>query len=280
MSFESCSWRGVLDTTLCDKVCQWLATGHWFSPGTLVSSTIKNWQPRYNWNVVESGAKNPTHIYVHRIHHIDLSCYVSDCTVGTCDDGKPRIIYMYIVPSQYNQTREKKGYILIVKFNVPLIERDKLRLRTPAVSLSLCKGWYCQSMFSLICLIQHFAFFLFVSCSRLDQHVYMKCPRCNIAMCKVFTLPWWCQALSYIFEVHDFLLCKIVMDKKNLLSFGFLQINYDWIWCVSEDAILIIPLSTYMVLFYRKEMKSLDFPVKVNRHFEHTIHCDFLHTCM
>jgi hypothetical protein len=35
------SWRGVLDTTLCDKVCQWLATGWWFSPGTPVSSTNK-----------------------------------------------------------------------------------------------------------------------------------------------------------------------------------------------------------------------------------------------
>jgi len=33
--------RGVLDTTLCDRVCQWLATGRWFSPGTLVSSTNK-----------------------------------------------------------------------------------------------------------------------------------------------------------------------------------------------------------------------------------------------
>ena len=31
--------RGVLDTTLCDKVCQWLATDRWFSPGTPVSST-------------------------------------------------------------------------------------------------------------------------------------------------------------------------------------------------------------------------------------------------
>ena len=26
-------WRGVLDKTLCDKVCQWL-TGRWFSPST------------------------------------------------------------------------------------------------------------------------------------------------------------------------------------------------------------------------------------------------------
>jgi len=33
--------RGVPDTTLCDKVCQWLATGRWFSPCTLVSSTNK-----------------------------------------------------------------------------------------------------------------------------------------------------------------------------------------------------------------------------------------------
>ena len=32
---------GVLDTTLCDKVCQWLATGRWFSLGTTVSFTNK-----------------------------------------------------------------------------------------------------------------------------------------------------------------------------------------------------------------------------------------------
>jgi hypothetical protein len=32
---ESCSWRSVLNTTLCDKICQW------FSLGTQVSSTNK-----------------------------------------------------------------------------------------------------------------------------------------------------------------------------------------------------------------------------------------------
>ena len=30
-----------LNTRFCDKVCQWLVTGRWFSPGTLVSSTNK-----------------------------------------------------------------------------------------------------------------------------------------------------------------------------------------------------------------------------------------------
>jgi len=33
--------RGVLDTTVCDQVCLWLATGRWFSPRTPVSSTNK-----------------------------------------------------------------------------------------------------------------------------------------------------------------------------------------------------------------------------------------------
>jgi hypothetical protein len=33
--------RGVLETTVCDKVCQWLATGRWFSLGPPISSTNK-----------------------------------------------------------------------------------------------------------------------------------------------------------------------------------------------------------------------------------------------
>jgi hypothetical protein len=35
VEIDSCSWQGVLETPLCDKVCQW------FSPATSVSSTIK-----------------------------------------------------------------------------------------------------------------------------------------------------------------------------------------------------------------------------------------------
>jgi hypothetical protein len=38
---EPCSWQGVLDTTLCDKVCQWFAAGRWFSPGIQVFTTNK-----------------------------------------------------------------------------------------------------------------------------------------------------------------------------------------------------------------------------------------------
>ena len=41
--------------SICNRVCQWLTAGWWFSLGTLVSSTNKNGPPRYSWNIVESG---------------------------------------------------------------------------------------------------------------------------------------------------------------------------------------------------------------------------------
>ena len=41
VSSNSAWARCVLDTTLCDEVCQWLATGRWLSPATPVSSTNK-----------------------------------------------------------------------------------------------------------------------------------------------------------------------------------------------------------------------------------------------
>ena len=43
--FELRSWQHILHTTLCDKVCQWLAVGRWLSPGTPVSSTNKTDHP-------------------------------------------------------------------------------------------------------------------------------------------------------------------------------------------------------------------------------------------
>jgi hypothetical protein len=33
--------QGVLYTSLCDKVCQWVSTGRWFTPDTPLSSTNK-----------------------------------------------------------------------------------------------------------------------------------------------------------------------------------------------------------------------------------------------
>ena len=59
--FEPRSWRGVLDTVLCDNVCQWLGTGRWFSPGTLVSSTNKTITSQAN---IELFTKSFLHIFL------------------------------------------------------------------------------------------------------------------------------------------------------------------------------------------------------------------------
>ena len=39
--FQSCSWRGILDTTLCNTVCQWFAAGQLFSLITPICPTNK-----------------------------------------------------------------------------------------------------------------------------------------------------------------------------------------------------------------------------------------------
>ena len=61
-------------TTLCDKVCQWLATGRWFSPGTPVSFTNKT--DRHDITEVllkvALNAVNPYSLIIHRrLDHIN-----------------------------------------------------------------------------------------------------------------------------------------------------------------------------------------------------------------
>ena len=47
---------GILNTTLCDKVCQWLATGRWLSPVSSTNKTdLHDWN---NGNIVESDVKH------------------------------------------------------------------------------------------------------------------------------------------------------------------------------------------------------------------------------
>jgi hypothetical protein len=73
--------RGVLDATLWDNVCQWLAADRWISPGTPVSSTNKT---DHYWNIVESGVKhhnhNPPPYIFYKVLIFDLiiimSCYI------------------------------------------------------------------------------------------------------------------------------------------------------------------------------------------------------------
>ena len=64
--------RCVLDTTLCDKVCQWLAAGRWVSPGCLHQY---NWPPQYSWTIVKSGVKhhNPKLIPAFRKNYARIS---------------------------------------------------------------------------------------------------------------------------------------------------------------------------------------------------------------
>ena len=69
--------RGVLDTTLCDKVCQWLAAGRWFSLGTVISPT------------------NKTDCY--DIHEILLNVTLNTVTITLYNDPFHYMYWFYIV---------------------------------------------------------------------------------------------------------------------------------------------------------------------------------------
>ena len=51
---QVCGFLQVLYTTLCDEVCQWLATGRWFSPGTLYNIMWWSLSVTYGRSVVFS----------------------------------------------------------------------------------------------------------------------------------------------------------------------------------------------------------------------------------
>jgi hypothetical protein len=69
--------RGELDTTLCDKVCQWLPAGRWFSPGTPVSSINKTNHHDITeiWLFLQRCVVNFVSFYIIKlwVHTIDLT---------------------------------------------------------------------------------------------------------------------------------------------------------------------------------------------------------------
>jgi hypothetical protein len=79
--FESHLWRGVLDTTLCDKVCQWLdttlcdkacqwlETARWFSPVSSTNKTGRHDITEILLKVALNTRNQPTNLYESVISH-------------------------------------------------------------------------------------------------------------------------------------------------------------------------------------------------------------------
>ena len=75
--FEPRSWRGVLKTTLCDKVCQCLVTGQWFSLGNPVTSTNKTDRHKIFLNVKHHKPNQPLLHWKHTfLITIDKNCFL------------------------------------------------------------------------------------------------------------------------------------------------------------------------------------------------------------
>jgi hypothetical protein len=58
----------ILNTTLCDQVCQSLVTGRWFSPGTSVSSNNKTNRHDIIEILLKMALNTITLTYMHRYY--------------------------------------------------------------------------------------------------------------------------------------------------------------------------------------------------------------------
>ena len=78
--FESRLWRDVPDTTLCDKVCQWLATGRWFSRDTPVSSTSKTERQDIAEILLKVALNTITLTLLKHCEQFCPCCIIADCS--------------------------------------------------------------------------------------------------------------------------------------------------------------------------------------------------------
>ena len=117
--FEPRSWLGALDVTLCNKVCQWLATDRWFYPVSSNNKTDRH-------DIAEILLKVPlntinqahTHIYINGLKLVNNQSYrmlVSQRTWRYCTNKK----IGYILYIQHRHLS-----FVVIKVSLPDIRRE------------------------------------------------------------------------------------------------------------------------------------------------------------
>ena len=104
--------RGVLDTTLCDKVCQWLLAGQWFLPGIPVCSANKT----DLHDITEILLKGTLSIIISNSGSFFLFCVPARTYIE-----RPwfLVVYLYTVrlPTGYNLCHSKNAsYVFVLEY--------------------------------------------------------------------------------------------------------------------------------------------------------------------
>jgi hypothetical protein len=124
-------------TTLCDKVCQWLAAGRWFSPGHPVSSTNKTVYLMFPVSYDCPFLTSPSvfsNVYLSNVlanlDEFTILCYVSHngCPISMCRawqwiKNRTFVHHHIVVCCLYISTddiRSKVSLITIISFNISI----------------------------------------------------------------------------------------------------------------------------------------------------------------
>ena len=145
--FKSCTWQDVLDTTFCDKVCQGLATGRWFSLGTLISSTNKT-DCHDTTEILLKVALNTINPTNHFINTVDSHClelgwleFLSKSRTSLC-------INIYNLTPVESNSDESKFRLSRIKVLVP-------RCRKPYYWHSISQIYQSKHVYYLVLKLDH-----------------------------------------------------------------------------------------------------------------------------
>jgi hypothetical protein len=138
--------RGVLDTTLCDTICQWLAIGRWFSPSTPVSSTNKTQHFFYYHELILFCFLNKA----------DTFSFESSSTLPGISEEIFGVTFSQIIPHSYQINYFYRLFIYVF----PIIKKDELVSYGSVVVFCFCsvkwgeRWWFV--LFILIVTLQTF----------------------------------------------------------------------------------------------------------------------------
>jgi len=90
--FKPRAWWVVLDTTLCDKVCQWLATGRWCSPDSSTKQTDRHFITeilfKVGLNTINQTITLQNKAWYTKVHNSHILC-VNGIMLHTCSSCGP-----------------------------------------------------------------------------------------------------------------------------------------------------------------------------------------------
>ena len=114
----NCSWRDVLDTTLCNNVSQWLTTGRWFSPVPYIISLRHIYLNLKKNTITQHGAEGPSWSWSYGSWIYNYLC--NKCLSPPMFKSRSGRCVQHYVIKFVSDLRQVRGFLLVFWFPPPI----------------------------------------------------------------------------------------------------------------------------------------------------------------